>query len=72
MEIIRTRTIFVIFHQNLFMQNLLTAKTSVKLNATPERVWKALTDPEEIKQYLFGTKATSDWKIGRLITHTRE
>jgi uncharacterized protein YndB with AHSA1/START domain len=54
------------------MQNSLIVKTSVTLNATPERVWKALTDPEEIKQYLFGTKTKSDWKIGSPITYTGE
>ena len=54
------------------MQNSLIVKTSVTLNATRERVWKALTDPEEIKQYLFGTKTKSDWKIGSPITYTGE
>jgi uncharacterized protein YndB with AHSA1/START domain len=48
------------------------AIASVVLNASPERVWKALTDPEQIKEYLFGTKTTSDWKKGGPITYTGE
>ena len=50
----------------------LTAKASITLNATPERVWKALTDPAEIKQYLFGTNAKSDWTKGSSLTYTGE
>jgi uncharacterized protein YndB with AHSA1/START domain len=53
------------------MDNL-TATASITVNATPERVWKALTDPAEIKQYLFGTDAKSDWKVGSSVTYTGE
>lgn len=52
------------------MANNLTAEASINLNATPARVWKALTDPAEIKQYLFGTDTKSDWKKGSSITYT--
>jgi uncharacterized protein YndB with AHSA1/START domain len=48
------------------------AIATVALRATPERVWKALTDPAEIKQYLFGTTTTSNWKKGGSITYTGE
>ena len=41
-----------------------TARVSRKFNATPGRVWEALTTPEQIKQYLFGTDTTTDWKVG--------
>ena len=44
------------------MQDQLTATASIILNAPPEKVWKALTDPALIKQYLFGTDAHSDFK----------
>ena len=40
------------------------AKASLFINASPEQVWKALTTPELIKQYFFGTNAVSDWKVG--------
>jgi uncharacterized protein YndB with AHSA1/START domain len=54
------------------MDDRLTATASITLNASPERVWKALTTPAEIKQYLFGTNAQSDFKKGSLITYTGE
>ena len=54
------------------MQDQLTATASITLNATPERVWKALTDPAQIKKYLFGTDARSDFKKGSRITYTGE
>lgn len=39
------------------------------VKAPPSAVWKALTDPEMIKQYLFGTQVTTDWKVGSPITY---
>ena len=54
------------------MQDLLTATASIILNAPPEKVWNALTDPALIKQYLFGTDAHSDFKKGSAITYTGE
>ena len=54
------------------MEDRLTATASITLNARPERVWKALTTPSEIKQYLFGTDAHSDFKKGSPITYTGE
>jgi uncharacterized protein YndB with AHSA1/START domain len=35
-------------------------------------VWDALTKPELIKQYLFGTDVTTDWKVGSPITYKGE
>jgi uncharacterized protein YndB with AHSA1/START domain len=54
------------------MEDQLTATASIILNAPPERVWRALTTPAEIKQYLFGTDAHSDFKKGSAITYTGE
>ena len=54
------------------MNKELVAKQSVKLNATPSDVWNVLTDPEEIKKYFFGTKVTSDWKVGGSIVFSGE
>jgi uncharacterized protein YndB with AHSA1/START domain len=42
----------------------LTATSSIEINASADSVWKALTTPSEIKQYLFGTDTISDWKVG--------
>jgi uncharacterized protein YndB with AHSA1/START domain len=49
-----------------------TAVAAVLLNATPQRVYKALTDPAEIKKYLFGTDVKTDWKVGSKITYSGE
>lgn len=40
---------------------------SIMLNATPERVWEALTHPGMTKQYMYG-EAYCDWKEGSKIT----
>ncbi|WP_276374473.1 SRPBCC family protein [Chryseolinea sp. H1M3-3] len=40
------------------------AKASVNIAAPASRVWDALTNPDLIKQYFFGTQAVSDWKEG--------
>ena len=45
------------------------AKKSVTINVAPSRVWDALTNPLIIEKYLFGTKVTSDWKVGSSITY---
>jgi uncharacterized protein YndB with AHSA1/START domain len=44
--------------------------TSLIFSAPPERVWKALTDPAEVKRYLFGTDLHTDWQVGHAITYT--
>ena len=41
-----------------------TVKRSVIIKATRAQIWKALTDPEMIKQYFFGTNVKTDWKEG--------
>ena len=42
----------------------LVARAAITIGADAARVWDALTDPVQIKQYLFGTDAVSDWKVG--------
>lgn len=44
--------------QPLFVRN------RIIIRAVASRVWEALTDPEQTKQYMFGCEAVSDWKIG--------
>lgn len=53
------------------MKNII-AKENITLNAPSQRVWDALTNPEIIKQYFFGTYASSDWKEGSSITFEGE
>jgi uncharacterized protein YndB with AHSA1/START domain len=54
------------------MKGSLISETSVSIKASAARVWKAITDPKSIKQYLFGTKVTSDFKEGSEITYEGE
>jgi uncharacterized protein YndB with AHSA1/START domain len=49
-------------------QQTLNATAQITIHALPERVWKALTDPEEIKQYMMGATVTSNWTLGSDIT----
>jgi uncharacterized protein YndB with AHSA1/START domain len=54
------------------MENNLTVEVSVTINADIAKVWDALVNPAIIKQYLFGTNAISDWKVGSPITYKGE
>lgn len=47
----------------------LTAKAQIDIEAPATRVWQALTDPEMISEYLFGTQVTTDWRPGSPITY---
>lgn len=51
------------------MDKNLTVEVSVTINADIAKVWDALVNPAMIKQYLFGTNAISDWKVGSTITY---
>ena len=45
--------------------NIATAETII--NTSADKVWKALTDPQTIKKYMFGATVISDWKEGSKI-----
>ena len=42
-----------------------TAETEIA--ASPRQVWRALTDPDEIKKYMFGSQVVTDWRPGSSI-----
>jgi uncharacterized protein YndB with AHSA1/START domain len=46
----------------------LIARASIVVDAPAEKVWHALVTPSVIKQYMFGTEVTSDWKEGSPIS----
>lgn len=46
------------------MNRNLKVSKSIEINTNSETVWDALTNPEKIKVYLFGTETITDWKIG--------
>jgi uncharacterized protein YndB with AHSA1/START domain len=50
------------------MDNGLIARASISINASVESVWRALVEPELIRQYMFGTEVVSEWKKGSSIT----
>src|SRR3954471_11333842 len=44
------------------------ATASTDIAAPPERVWTALTDPEQIAAYMQGSRVTTTWEVGSPIT----
>lgn len=46
------------------MVNDVIITRSVLLNATPERVWEALTHPGMTRQYYYNCEVTCDWREG--------
>ena len=51
------------------MSNSFVAKATTTINVPAARVWDALTQPQLIKQYLFDTQVTTDWRVGSPITY---
>lgn len=51
------------------MSNPFISAASTTINAPVSKVWDALTKPDLIKQYLFGTEVITDWKVGSPITY---
>jgi uncharacterized protein YndB with AHSA1/START domain len=43
-----------------------TAETEIR--APRSKVWRALTDPDQIRKYMFGSTVETDWKPGSRIT----
>ena len=52
------------------MVNDLVVTRSVVLNATPARVWEALTHPGMTKEYLYNLEIQSDWAKGSEVRWT--
>ena len=48
------------------------ATAEVDVNAAPGRVWQALTDPAEVKEWMAGTTLNTDWQVGSAITWSGE
>ena len=46
--------------------HIATAETDI--DAPANRVWEALTDPDEIAKYMFGSRVDTDWQPGSSIT----
>jgi uncharacterized protein YndB with AHSA1/START domain len=50
------------------MSNDHVAKARTTIAVPVEQVWDALTNPDLIRKYMFGTDAASDWQPGSPIT----
>ena len=49
-----------------------SATASVDVDAAPDRVWAALTDPDQIAEWMMGSRVESDWEVGSPITWSGE
>ncbi|MFK3671897.1 SRPBCC family protein [Leifsonia aquatica] len=49
-----------------------TARTSLPIAAPRDAIWHALTDPDTIARYMYGTRVTTDWEAGSPITYRGE
>ncbi|WP_028651981.1 SRPBCC domain-containing protein [Nocardioides halotolerans] len=45
-----------------------TATAQTDVAAPPERVWAALTEPDQIAAYMQGSRVTTSWEVGSPIT----
>ncbi len=52
------------------MQNEI--KLSLELHCPPEKTWAALTDPQLVQQYMFGSQVHSSWKAGESIEYSMD
>jgi uncharacterized protein YndB with AHSA1/START domain len=50
------------------MGNDIIASVNSIIHAPIDRVWRALTDPQDIARYMMGAQVISDWKAGSTIT----
>jgi uncharacterized protein YndB with AHSA1/START domain len=46
----------------------LVSTAQTRIDAPPELVWAALTDPAQVQRYMSGTHVESDWRPGSPIT----
>lgn len=53
------------------LQDFTVSKT-IDIKAPVSKVWDFITTPAGMKEYLFGTNATSEWKVGCPIRFTGE
>jgi uncharacterized protein YndB with AHSA1/START domain len=54
------------------MNKGIVATATATFHAPASKVWEALTKPDLIKKYLFGTDVISDWKVGSPILYRGE
>jgi uncharacterized protein YndB with AHSA1/START domain len=50
----------------------ITTSHHIQIDAPPERVWEALTTPDQISKWFFGVDTESDWTVGSTLVHRGE
>jgi uncharacterized protein YndB with AHSA1/START domain len=50
----------------------ITTSHQIDIAAPPERVWEALTTPDQISKWFFGVDTESDWQVGSTLIHRGE
>jgi uncharacterized protein YndB with AHSA1/START domain len=48
------------------------ASAETEVSAAPAQVWAALTDPQQIEKFMFGSRVETDWRPGSPIVWTGE
>jgi uncharacterized protein YndB with AHSA1/START domain len=48
------------------------SKSSVIIKTIKSKVWKAITDPDFVKQWQYGSQLFTDWKVGSSIVFRTE
>src|SRR5215212_8353515 len=46
------------------MEKELIIRNEIWLNASPEKVWDALTNPDQTEKYMYNCRVDTDWKAG--------
>ena len=46
--------------------------SKLTINASREKVWEALTKPEKVKDWQYGSELTTDWNVGNEIRFKSE
>lgn len=44
------------------------ATATCEIRATPAQVWAALTEPDQIEQWMYGSRVETSWQVGSAIT----
>lgn len=44
------------------------ARAEVTVDAASDTVWRALTDPEQVRSWMVGTELSTDWQVGSPIS----
>ncbi len=52
--------------------NGIVATARIDIEAPATRVWAALTEPDQIASYMFGSRVETDWEVGHPITWNGE